>query len=317
MDTQAGTRLDQRSRAAVASFAAPTVSDALRVLVRAGVPVFPCAPDAKRPLTSHGFQDATTDPAEVARWWRRWPEANLAIPTGGASGWDVVDVDVHGDRSGQGAFEASVRRGLTSGWAFTVRTPSGGLHAYYPNTARQACWQVPDAHVDFRSDGGYVLVPPSRVVYDDGGVGTYELETVARHRPRPVDGPALRAFLSPAFAHRPQNPTWPSEREDTDPARLADWVAARPEGGRNAGLYWAACRLAEHGHDYATALATVGNAALTARLGAREVEATIRSAFRRAQRAAHLAEGQTAPPHRRRPWPHGRGACEAAATRRW
>ncbi|MCF4123703.1 bifunctional DNA primase/polymerase [Antribacter sp. KLBMP9083] len=298
MDTQAGTRLDQRSRAVVAAFAATTVSDALRLLVRAGVPVFPCAPDAKRPLTLHGFQDATTDPREVARWWRRWPEANLAIPTGGASGWDVVDVDVHGEESGRDAFEASLRRGLTGGWAFTVRTPSGGLHGYYPNTARQACWQVPDAHVDFRSDGGYVLVPPSRVVYDDGASGTYQLTTVTRQTPRPVDGPALRAFLSPepTFTQRPGT-TAAADAQRADPARLADWVATRPEGGRNAGLFWAACRLAEHGHDYATALATVGNAALNAGLGPREAEATIRSAFRRAQRAAHPATGRAAPPH--------------------
>ena len=34
-------------------------------------------------------------------------------------------------------------------------------------------------------------------------------------------------------------------RKDGDIGRLAAWVAAQPEGNRNAGLYWAACRAVE------------------------------------------------------------------------
>lgn len=30
-----------------------------------GVPVFPCAPGSKSPITAHGFHDATTDPGRV------------------------------------------------------------------------------------------------------------------------------------------------------------------------------------------------------------------------------------------------------------
>ncbi|MBD4580751.1 DNA primase, partial [Xanthomonas citri pv. citri] len=37
-------------------------SAAARELAAAGVPVFPCVPGGKRPLTEHGFHDATTDP---------------------------------------------------------------------------------------------------------------------------------------------------------------------------------------------------------------------------------------------------------------
>ncbi|GAA1874104.1 hypothetical protein GCM10009751_37040 [Myceligenerans crystallogenes] len=43
---------------------------------------------------------------------------------------------------------------------FTVRTPSGGLYAYYPNTAEQASWVCLLARVGFRSDGGCIVVPP-------------------------------------------------------------------------------------------------------------------------------------------------------------
>ena len=51
-----------------------------------GVPVFPCVPGEKRPLVRRGFHDATAEPVQVAEWWRRWPAANIGIPTGAASG---------------------------------------------------------------------------------------------------------------------------------------------------------------------------------------------------------------------------------------
>jgi hypothetical protein len=36
-----------------------------------GVPVLPCEAQGKRPLTSEGFFEATTDEARIRRWWGR------------------------------------------------------------------------------------------------------------------------------------------------------------------------------------------------------------------------------------------------------
>jgi hypothetical protein len=58
-----------------------------------GVPVFPCEPGGKSPLTADGFLEATTDEALIRGWWGRWPNANVAIPTGVRSGLLVLDVD--------------------------------------------------------------------------------------------------------------------------------------------------------------------------------------------------------------------------------
>ena len=58
-----------------------------------GVPVFPCEPGAKRPLTRNGHWDATTDRRAIERWWRRQPSANIGLPTGKKSGIVVLDVD--------------------------------------------------------------------------------------------------------------------------------------------------------------------------------------------------------------------------------
>ncbi|MFD2796388.1 bifunctional DNA primase/polymerase [Promicromonospora vindobonensis] len=295
MDASQPAELDRRIRAVVASFGASSAPEVATQLVRAGVPVFPCVPGGKRPLTRHGFQDATTDLAEVERMWQRWPDANLAIPAGRASGFDVVDVDLHEGASGRPSFDASLARGLTAGWAFTVRTPSGGLHAYFPNTREQACWTCARAHVDFRSDGGYVVVPPSRVVYDEGTAGVYLVAAIASRVSTPVDGADLRAFLEPP---RPrQAPAFTADAEGvSDPERLAAWVAAHPEDGRKRRLFWAACRAVEAGHDLGPTLAALGNAALHVGVPARVAESAIRSAFRHAHpRVAPSASGR--PPH--------------------
>ena len=68
------------------------------------------------------------------------------------------------------------------------------------------------------------------------------------------------------------------------PDKLAAWVATRPEGDRNGGLFWAACRMAESNYPFQTAAGVLGEAAQQAGLSDREAAATIRSAYRIATR---------------------------------
>jgi hypothetical protein len=73
---------------------APLLLKAALAYARRGVSVFPCEPGAKRPLTPNGHWDATKDPHAIGRWWRRWPSANVGVPTGKKSGIVVLDVVV-------------------------------------------------------------------------------------------------------------------------------------------------------------------------------------------------------------------------------
>lgn len=255
---------------------------AVSLLLSRRIPVFPCVPGGKRPLTSHGFKDASTNVADVAAWWTRWPDANIAIPTGARSGVDVVDVDVHPAGSGFQSFEHARQADLVTGWSWLVRTPSGGVHAYFPVDAgrEQRSWQMPTQHIDFRGDGGYIIVPPSAVADADGVCGVYRTIAVAEsHEPKPVDASALRSFLGPT---RPI--TRPQGRPPVgmSPDRLARWVASIAEGGRNAGLYWAANRMREEGHDAGATAALLVPAAGEAGLDERESLRTIQSAYRAA-----------------------------------
>lgn len=258
---------------------ASSLGEAARVYARVGVPVFPCAPGGKQPLTERGFKDATTDLRQISAWWRRRPDANIAIPTGAASGVDVVDVDLHDGSTGFPAFEAARTAGLVSHWAWTVRTPSGGLHVYFPHPSGvdQRSWTTA-VHVDFRGDGGYVLCPPSRVLMAPTQRASYDLAVVAARAPRPIDAAALRTFLAPPKPPRPARFAPMANR----PEFLAAWVAARPVGTRNDGLFWAACEMVRRGYDHASTLSALGPAASHAGLGEREIRTTVDSAFRRA-----------------------------------
>src|SRR5918997_2734425 len=102
-----------------------------------GKPVFPCKPD-KTPhyaknILEHGCLDATTDPRKITAWWRRWPDANIGIPTGKASGIFVVDLDTY-KPGAMTLAEFEEKYGPIPDTA-TVRTGSGGVQFIfaYPN----------------------------------------------------------------------------------------------------------------------------------------------------------------------------------------
>ncbi|WP_244929244.1 bifunctional DNA primase/polymerase [Nocardioides sp. W7] len=249
-----------------------------------GIPVFPCVPGGKQPLTPNGFHDATSSARAVHRWWQRTPAANIGLPTGASTGILVVDVDVYSRASGFGAFERARSEGLAEGWGWLVRTPSGGVHAYYPTVAgqEQRCWQVPSAHIDFRGDGGYVIAPPSRVEID-GVLRTYDVIAVATRPARSVDATKLRAFLEPP-RRKPSVPSPSVVGTGCRPDALAATVAAAPEGGRNRSLFWASCRMVEDGLDRTTVASYLLPAAQHAGLPDREIETTIDSAFRSTSR---------------------------------
>jgi hypothetical protein len=253
-------------------------SAAARQLADAGVPVFACVPGGKRPLPgSRGFLDATTNPTLIESWWRRVPMANLAIPTGRASGLVVVDVDVHGV-NGFHALRRAREAGLLPRPLAVVRTPSGGMHLYYPAGPGigQRSWQAACAGIDFRGDGGYIITPPSTVTTN--GVRRAYAVAELHADSQPVDAGRLRAFLDPKPPEPPRayRPVL-SSADAVD--RIVSWVGTLVEGERNRGLFWAACRLAEHGLPPADAYDALRDPAQTVGLSEREVAVTVRSAY--------------------------------------
>lgn len=242
--------------------------DAALAYAERGWPVFPCRPGSKEPATAHGCHDATADPDQIKRIWRRHPEANVAIATG-TSGPDVLDVDIAHGRDGHTSLGRAMAAGLLPAPAAVVATPSGGAHLYYRGTG-QHNGTLPAQGLDFRSTGGYVLAPPSSVAGREYAVTRQWQPTQAV-----VDFGAIRRLLQPSAqvpVGRPRG-DWRHK-----PSRLAAWVAGQREGNRNQATFWAACRAAEAG-DHG-ALAAIADAAVAAGLDRRAVDKTIASAVR-------------------------------------
>lgn len=272
-------------------------------LASRGLPVFPCGPD-KRPLTPHGFKDASRDARQIEAWWQAYPEALVGLPTGSRSGLYVVDLDI--DRAtGEAVGEGSLGRlGLARLLAGPrVRTPSGGTHLYFRwpgegfgNTAGRI-----GARIDTRGEGGYVIAAGSA-----GPAGAYEAEGAWWEPPELPDD--LRALLLPAM----QTPR--SAALDIDTGRsegeVSAWAAAAlrdeiaallatAEGGRNHALNRAAFRLGQivagGGLDRTQVEARLLAAAVAVGLPEAEARKTIASGFG--------AGGQSP----RRPDPQGAG----------
>ncbi len=247
-----------------------TLRQALAYAAR-GWPVFPCLPGKKIPATTHGYQDATTDEQRITDWFGRGFTWNLAIATG-APGPDVLDVDQHGPAgNGYPAFAKLQRAGLVDGAAAYVRTPAGGMHAYFTGSG-QHNGRLPGHHLDFRSQGGYILAPPSQI-----GGKPYQLIKKLGGRDG-LDWAAVTALLEPQ--RRSERPA-PGQAPHRVLSQLARWVASQPEGNRNAGLFWAANRALEA--DPAADLSPLAAAARQAGLGEPEITRTLDSARRTGQ----------------------------------
>jgi putative DNA primase/helicase len=121
--------------------------------------VFPCAPGGKRPLTEHGFLDATASEQVLRSWWTKWPDANVAVRAGAASYLLVLDVD---GEQGEGSLaDLEARYGKVPA-TLVCETPRG-KHYYFAHPGgemRNTAGKL-GAGLDTRGDGGYVVSPPS------------------------------------------------------------------------------------------------------------------------------------------------------------
>jgi putative DNA primase/helicase len=123
--------------------------------IKLGWAVFPVA--GKIPTTEHGCLDASLDEVKVREWWGQRPDAGVAIATG--NGLLVLDVDPKS--GGEDGFERLLN-GRKLPDTICVLTGGGGRHYYF------AAPRIPIKNrvgifpgIDIRSDGGYVVAPPS------------------------------------------------------------------------------------------------------------------------------------------------------------
>jgi len=225
-----------------------------------GYPVFPCVPGGKAPMTPHGFQNATTDAAQIEAWWAKHPDANIAMSTEGLL---VIDVD-----GAENSWPGDPDKALDLARGPVSLTPRGGRHYIFRQPAGQVWGNTTGRiapKVDTRGNGGYIVLPPSVV---DGKpyrwAETYELDGGSDQIPEP-----------PTWVHLNGNGAAPGEN---GAPWGADWAADGnpiPEGQRNptlARLAGAMRRIGMTGEEILAAISRVNRNRCQPPLTDREVE---------------------------------------------
>lgn len=182
-----------------------------------GWAVLPLVPNAKTPASRHGVLDATTDPAQICRWWQHNPDFNIGIAAGHKSGIVVFDVDPRngGDVSWE-IWQSSHGRAPDGVMQLTA---GGGQHYIADHSAEiRSCKLVPG--VDLLADGRYFVAAPSTI---DGRAYIWEASS------SPWDGVAP-ATIPPAWiqAHR--------DMRESRKLRVGGVDGGLIQGDRNSGL---------------------------------------------------------------------------------
>lgn len=128
-----------------------------------GYRVFPLIPGTKFPTTKNGFKNATTDEDQISRWWGQNPNCGVGL----ATGHDLTVIDIDPRNWGDLTFE--LWRDIIGAVPETSRCTTGGngTHLYFRTSAQMRCGSDLIPGIDLKSDGGYVVAPPSR--HPNGG----------------------------------------------------------------------------------------------------------------------------------------------------
>lgn len=107
----------------------------------------------------NGLSDASSDLKVVAKWWDRWPDANIGVITGAKSGLVVVDAD--GEEGVNSVLANTPPEAVDK--SIIVQTGNGGYHLYFrcPKDREVSNRVRLLPGVDIRGNGGYVVAPPS------------------------------------------------------------------------------------------------------------------------------------------------------------
>lgn len=173
---------------------APTPGGTALWYAARGCPVFPVEAGKKAPpLTRHGLHDASTEAGQIRAWWKRWPEANVAIATGHIfDAYDIDGAEGQASRAEHWCYDKDCRAAGSQlppppDWtprcehegifnqvervalAKVITPRPGGMHIWVPprhGSDGNLAGILPG--IDYRGMGGYVIAPPST---REGGEG--------------------------------------------------------------------------------------------------------------------------------------------------
>lgn len=174
--------------------------DEALALAELGIPVFPLRLTDKRPVVAGGFKAASTDPDAVARMFADPAAGLIGVPTGPASGFDVLDIDPK-----NGGLEWLHEHESRLPPTRRHHTRSGGLHllfAHAPGLRNSASKIAPG--VDIRAEGGYAVHWPAHGLAVSGSGWAawpdWLLIDAMRRQHRATSAPAPQDLAPPSAA---------------------------------------------------------------------------------------------------------------------
>jgi len=221
------------------------IDDALKYRIEFGLSVFPIVENSKRPAFEwQRFQTRRANYSEIVSWNDRM---NLAMATGSLSGIVVIDCESETD-----ANWFANERGDSP---IKVKTPRG-VHLWF----RHPGFHVPNAakvkdengqsRYDIRGDGGYVLIPNSRVIANEKDIrvsGQYQWQGILQDLKRiPMYNAAWGKGNQSGSQHSIRN----------GPEYIKHIFAVAGNGGHNE-TYRAVCKLKESGLNSTEAFAAL------------------------------------------------------------
>lgn len=231
---------------------------------------------------TNGLKDGTTDPLLIQAMWSMYPNANIGLQTGRASGIIILDIDPR--HNGNNNLDELQRRYGKLPSTLLSRTPRGGIHRYYrhPKDGEYGNAVQLDGlpGLDVRGDNGYVVIPPSTLF---GGKAQYKWVK--------SDFPIAKA---PQFLLELLKKKQSFQTESQYPTSKGDkWLESAlqraSEGNRNAVGFYLACQLRDDGISESEARSILLEYAHSVQQGKtvyREAEAlaSLRSAYSRSRR---------------------------------
>jgi len=239
------------------------------------------APNVK----SHGYKDATTDEETIRAWWTYHKGATIGLATGSVSGVIVLDIDPP-----EGYYNLKQLQTTYSPLPETRRSRTGnkGLHFFfeYPgdgNTYKSAVGLAGLEGVDIRANGGYAVLPPSRLY---GRLAYKWADPQIPIAPAPA---WLLELITKGYAQTENAPQSLRFAHSPGGKWLQQALVRSREGNRNAVGFWLACQLRDDQVPEAEARSILLNYANLAPIGreqytSKEAIASVRSAYSRPPR---------------------------------
>jgi len=152
-----------------------TLLDEALNYARRGFYIFPCrekpgspfirngetvTPTEKTPYVAGGLNSATLDEDQIRSWWKMWENALIGI-NAGKSGLFVVDID----KKNVNGLDTFSSWNINDSAGLQSMTPSGGMHIVFTGTGKTST--NPRTGIDTRGEGGYFIVPPSKIIEGD------------------------------------------------------------------------------------------------------------------------------------------------------